>query len=180
MPYYPARPMCSGRIAALGGMCKLPSCWLTIEKREITLETAASDGLLVVGASGTDDRGSSSGSAYVFEESNSTGLFVQVSKLLPDDGESSDHFGVSVATSDALVMVGAFLGGDNVSNSGSVYIFEKNSTGAYVQVSKLLGDDGQLGDNFGESVAAGDGLLVVGAPGFGDNALSPGSAYVFT
>ncbi len=47
----------------------------------------------IVGASGDDDNGSHSGSAYLFDTTTAQ----QMAKLLPDDGEANDTFGRSVA-----------------------------------------------------------------------------------
>ena len=70
---------------------------------------AISDGIAVVGARADDDKGSDSGSAYVFEMSDSSDAtsWTQVAKLTADDGASGDNFGFSVAISDGTIVVGA-------------------------------------------------------------------------
>jgi hypothetical protein len=103
---------------------------------------AAAGSVVVVGASGTDDKGSRSGSAYVFERSDA-GQYEQVSKLVASDGAADDTFGSAVATTaDGLVVVGARLKDDA---RGTAYVFEKNNTGQYEQVSKLMASDGVAG-----------------------------------
>jgi hypothetical protein len=68
--------------------------------------------MVVVGAYGDGDKGSNSGSAYVFEKS-SPGQYKQMSRLAASDGAANDRFGYAVATTDSMVVVGAyFLGGD--------------------------------------------------------------------
>jgi hypothetical protein len=122
----------------------------------------AADGTVVVGAWGDDDKGRSSGSAYVFEK-NSTGQYEQVSKLVASDGAAGDWFGDGVAAIDGMVVVGAQNDDDQGSDSGSIYVFEKNSTGQYEQVSKLLASDGAADTGFGYPMAVTDGTIVVGA-----------------
>jgi hypothetical protein len=138
------------------------------------LAVAVADGMLVVGASADDDKGSASGSAYVFEK-NSTGQYEQVSKLVASDGAENDKFGVAVAAIGGIVVVGARF--DNW--FGSAYVFEKNSTGQYMQVSKLVASDGALLDYFGAAVAVTSSMVVVGAYRDSDQGTSSGSVYVF-
>ena len=84
---------------------------------------AISDGIAVVGANGDDDKGSHSGSVYVFEMSSpdDESSWAQVAKLTADDGAVGDWFGSSVAISDGTIVVGALShDGDKGSHSGSV------------------------------------------------------------
>ena len=72
---------------------------------------AISDSTIVVGAYGDDDKGSSSGAAYLFEKSSpdDASSWSQVAKLIADDGAASDYFGKSVAISDGIAVVGAYF-----------------------------------------------------------------------
>jgi Ni,Fe-hydrogenase maturation factor len=141
---------------------------------------AATDGTVVVGAFGDDDKGSDTGSVYVFEK-NSTGQYQQTSKLVASDGAADDNFGGAVAVADGMVVVGATRDGDKGADSGSVYVFEKNSAGQYEQVSKLVASDGASGDRFGRAVAvaAPNDTVVVGSPSDDDEGSNSGSVYVF-
>ena len=134
------------------------------------ISVAISDGTIVVGAHNDDDKGSNSGSAYVFEKSDSSDAtsWTQVAKLTADDGAASDYFGVSVAISDGTIVVGAYLDDDKYKgpNSGSAYVFEKSDSSdatTWTQAAKLTADDGAASDYFGVSVAISDGTIVVGA-----------------
>ena len=87
---------------------------------------AISGATAIVGASGDDDSGSRSGSAYLFD--TTTGQ--QIAKLLPNDGEAFDYFGVSVAISPdgiGTAIVGVSGDDDNGSRSGSAYLFDASS-----------------------------------------------------
>ena len=75
----------------------------------------------VVGAYGNDnEKGSNSGSAYVFVRSGTT--WTQQAKLTASDGAANDYFGVGVAISGDTVVVGAY-GNDG---KGSAYVFVRS------------------------------------------------------
>ncbi len=82
--------------------------------------------IVIVGAYRHDDKGSASGSAYLFD--TTTGL--KIAKLLPDDGAAGDWFGWSVAISGATAIVGARYDDDNGAQSGSAYLFDAAGTSA--------------------------------------------------
>jgi len=145
---------------------------------------AISDGTIVVGAYRDSDKGSNSGSAYVFEKSDSSDetSWTQVAKLTADDGAASDYFGVAVAISDGTIVVGAHQDDDKGSGSGSAYVFEKSDSSdatSWTQVAKLTAADGAASDYFGRSIAISDGTIVVGAYLDDDKGSGSGSAYVF-
>ena len=125
---------------------------------------------IVVGASGDDDNGSSSGSAYIFDL-DGTGQ----TKITASDGAASDRFGSSVAVGSGRIVVGAYGDDDNGSSSGSAYIFDLNGN----QLAKITASDGAASDNFGYSVAVGSNKIVIGAYGDGDNGSNSGSVYVY-
>ena len=86
---------------------------------------SVSGSLIVVGAPYDDDKGSDSGSAYVFEK-GADGAVTQLAKLTAADGAASDLFGFSVAVSGSLIVVSAKYDDDKGSNSGSAYVFQTN------------------------------------------------------
>ncbi len=135
---------------------------------------AISGNLVAVGASLDDDNGSNSGSAYLFNATTGDQLF----KLLPDDGDANDAFGAAIAIADGIIAVGAPLDDDasQGATGGSVYLFDA-ITGN--QIAKLIGGDAFSGDQFGDSVAISDGVVVVGSPAHDDNGINSGSAYLF-
>ncbi len=127
----------------------------------------------IVGAYWDDDRGTDSGSAYVFERVN--GVWTEVAKLTASDGQAQDQFGVSVAIDGDTVIVGAFQ--DDF--KGSAYVFER-AGGVWTEVAKFTANDGQVGDWFGYSVAIDGDTAIVGAL-WNDNyrGSNAGSAYTF-
>jgi hypothetical protein len=130
---------------------------------------------VIVGANGDADNGISSGSAYLFDAA--TG--VQLSKLLPGDGAAGDLFGVSVAISGSLALVGAPQDDDNGAGSGSAYLFDISNSTNPLEVAKLLPSDGMTFDYFGSSVALDGTTALVGARYDDDVVWSAGSAYLF-
>ncbi len=129
-------------------------------------------GIVAVGKPSDDDNGYFSGSVYLFNAV--TG--VQFDKLHPSDGAEDDQFGGSVAIDDGIVVVGAWHNEDNGWASGSAYLFDA-FTG--VQLAKLLPLDGEEGDNFGMSVAIGDGIVAIGARLDDDSGDNAGAVYLF-
>jgi len=125
--------------------------------------------LAVVGAPGDDDNGDRSGSVYIF--SFATGQ--QLYKLIPNDGEEDESFGVSVAFNSAFVLVGAENDDHNGHRSGSAYLFDVK-TGH--QLYKLLPDDGEFDAWFGGSVALDGTTGIVGAA---RAARASGNAYLY-
>ena len=134
---------------------------------------------IVVGVPYDDDKGSGSGSAYVF--SNAGGAWAQSAKLTADDGESSNYFGWSVAIDGNTIVAGAW--GNDVpdeTNAGSAYVFS-HADGSWTQSAKLTADDGAEGDLFGTSVAIDGNTIVAGARGDDvHDERNAGSAYVFS
>ncbi len=137
---------------------------------------AISGSTAVVGTPYDDDNGRSSGSAYVFQKVGTA--WSQMTKLLPADGAVSDNFGYSVAISNTVITVGAWLDSDNGQNSGSAYIFGKNGA-IWQETTKLLPSDGAAHDSFGSSVAVSGTVAIVGAYGNDDQGNQSGSAYFF-
>ncbi len=141
------------------------------------VSVAVSGTTIVVGSQGGGDNGPGSGSAYVFDAITGE----QIRKLTADDGETKDHFGISVAIYGGAVVVGASgdddaCDGDPDCNSGAVYVFDVN-TGE--QLRKLTADDAVAGVGLGWSIAISGDVVVVGAPGDDDGGVCSGAAYVF-
>ena len=77
----------------------------------------------LIGAFYDDDDEANSGSAYVFARTGTT--WTQQAKLLPDDGDEGDYFGVSVSLSNDMIFIGAYGDDDNGAYCGSAYVFTK-------------------------------------------------------
>jgi cyclophilin family peptidyl-prolyl cis-trans isomerase len=76
----------------------------------------------VIGSYWDDDKGSKSGSAYIFAREDTE--WIQQKKITAFDGAAEDYFGNSVSISDDYAVVGAYLDDDKGLNSGSIYLFQ--------------------------------------------------------
>lgn len=134
---------------------------------------------VVVGAYGDDDDGSVSGSAYIFER-NEGGLdnWGLVKKLTAFDGAAGNEFGRSVSVFLDTIVVGACKDDDFGINSGSIYIFDRNTEWWGLEKKVSTGDMGAY-DYFGYSVSVTWEKVLVGAYGDDDNGSGSGAAYVF-
>ena len=119
------------------------------------------------------------GRAFVYERDPQSGLWLEVDQLTASSPFSGNTFGASVSVSGDVLVVGAF---DyfNGSNQGSVYLFERDINGAWLQTQELsdLGGGG-LGSGYGSSVSIMDDVIVVGQPYDDVQGNSSGSVLVY-
>lgn len=116
----------------------------------------------LIGAPGD---GANRGSAYVFVR-DENGQWSEQAKLIPSDGESDnddergfgDSFGWSVALQGNVAIVGSF---DSDGHRGSVYIYERDVSGNWLETTKLMAAN-EDGVGFGVSLALQDDLLLIG------------------
>ncbi len=142
-----------------------------------------SGSLGLVGADGDDDKGSSSGSAYVFRDlDTATGSINQRTKLNASDGVAYDYFGSAVSLSGGTGLVGAYGDDDKGSRSGAVYVFRnlENAGAKVTQNAKLIASDGAEDDQLGYAVGLSANTAVVGARYDDDKGVDSGSAYLYT
>ena len=136
----------------------------------------------LIGARLDDDKGSASGSAYVFRNLDQAGSTkTQDVKLTASDGAADDEFGTSVSLSGNTALVGAHLDDAKGSNSGSAYVFRNldQAGSTKTQDIKLTASDGASSDWFGHSVSLSGNTALVGAVWNSDKGSASGSAYVF-
>ena len=174
-------------ICAIASVVNFQPAYAQISEFKITADDGATNdnfGLTVsisgdyaiVGAWRHIDNGNDVGSAYVFKRTGTS--WAQEAKLLPTDGASGDHFGVSVSISGDYAVVGAYWDDDNGGNSGSAYVFKRTGT-SWAQEAKILPTDGAFSDHFGYSVSISGDYAIVGAHRNDDNGSKSGSAYLF-
>ncbi len=178
------------------------------------LSVAVSGNTVVIGADGeasnaagvdgnqSDDSANYAGAAYVFVR-DSGGVWSQQAYLKASNTEAGDLFGQSVDVSGDTVVVGAYLEASNATGvngsqadnsateSGSAYVFVRDSGGVWSQQAYLKASNTDAGDRFGRTVAVSDDTVVVGAQGEASNAVGvngdqadniairSGAAYVF-
>lgn len=120
------------------------------------------------------------GAVFVFTDTGGGG-YTQSTILFADDGQDEDDFGKSVDVLDGVAIIGApeaDIGGNEA--QGAAYVFSASSGGAWTQTAKLLSSDGAADDNFGDAVAVGDTVALVGASGARvSDTNTDGAAYIF-
>lgn len=152
--------------------------------------------IIVVGANQEDHDESGNnaltyaGSAYIFEKNNA-GDWIQTQKIVASDRSSQDRFGNEVAISHNYIVVGAIEndldenGGNNLSNSGAAYVFEKQGNGTWTEQIKLLPSLRGVNSKFGVSVDIDSNHIIVGARGNSTDAdennliSQAGASYIF-
>jgi hypothetical protein len=131
------------------------------------------------------------GTAYVFQVSDTT--VTQVAEMTSSNGAENDQFGASVAIDGGTVVVGApyatstYSSTTNgwVSGPGAAYVFVEPANGwdRMIETARLTAGDGEDYDQFGNSVALGGNVLVVGANysqfDYSDFTVGPGAVYIF-
>jgi hypothetical protein len=130
---------------------------------------AISGNTAIVGALGDRNVGAHSGSAYLFDVITGQELM----KLTASDAAAGNYFGISVAISGNLAVIGASRDAAGI-NDGSAYLFDV-TTGH--ELAKLTASDAEAGDEFGGSVTISGNLAVIGAP---EADQFYGAAYVFS
>ncbi len=158
-----------------------------------SLDLAFESNILAVGAYQADGTESKSGAVYIFE-TNNEGDFLEVQKLVADDGKSHDYFGRElVFLSDDMIAVSAYNADGAEERSGAVYIFERNSEDVWEQTAKLFDPNGSSSDLFGYSLSPLNeiyvlvksnssnftGAFFIGAPGTNHENGQTGSVYIF-
>jgi len=83
-------------------------------------------------------------------------------KLTASDGAEYDYFGVSVSIDGDIAVVGAYNEDACGENSGSAYLFVRDS-GDWDPLSKLIASDGAAGDLLGKSVSVEGDTAIAGA-----------------
>jgi hypothetical protein len=133
-------------------------------------------GHLVVGAPYDDDKGSSSGSVYLYTLNSTSNTWGDEQKIVSSDGAAYDYFGPAIAMSGTGHLV---VGAPNDDDKGSAYLYTLNSTSnTWGDEQKIVSSDGAAYDSFGWSVAmSGTGHLLVGAPKNDDKGFNSGSVY---
>ncbi len=122
-----------GRLAAVGGDNVLMATWAHAEGR---------------------------GAVYVFHRDNSTGRWSESAKLMGSDIEPNDWFGMSLAIEGDVALIGSPR---KDGNTGAVYVFRLEETGAWTEQAKLTGAGTAPNSRFGSSVALRAGRAFIGA-----------------
>lgn len=97
------------------------------------------------------------------------GPWQQTQALTAPEGASGDNYGLSVAISGDLAVVGAWhadveIGGTTKGDAGAAYVYERNkASGTWTLTAKLTAADAGAGDSFGFAVACAGDTIAVGS-----------------
>ncbi len=138
---------------------------------------------IAVGAYADSTAGQAAGRVHLFapDDPDAGDGWHAVGQVVAEDAAVLDNFGFSVALDADTLVVGAHKDDDGGSNSGSAYIFDRDSGGEgnWGQAAKLTADDAAAHDLFGCSVAVAGDTVIVGASQDDDAGSLSGSAYIF-
>ena len=129
--------------------------------------------MAVIGAMAEDSNGVSSGAAYIYaRDVYGWGEPVKWGGEYP-----GDYFGWSVSVHGDKVAIGAIGADTNGTDSGSAYIYTRDSQRGWISQVELTGE--AAGDGFGNLVSVKGDTLVVGSSFADSNGTNSGSAYMF-
>lgn len=131
---------------------------------------------LIIGSPRSQEGGVRGGAAYVYQK-NSQGGWSLTQTLTPQNGVVNQQFGMSMALSGDVLLVGAprravQVKDDNgqlirtQADAGAVFVFERQGGGPWQQVGDAwVADDPGRFDQMGSTLALDGSLALVGAPG---------------
>ena len=133
------------------------------------------NGVAIVGAPNNDTAGANAGAVYIYTK-NGDNLWTQQRRILAEDGSSSDLFGHSVSISGDTLALGA---PGHEFSAGAVYLYQRQSSGLWSFIAKLMAPAPRDGALFGEQVHLNGDLLIVGAANADDFFAGVGAAYIY-
>jgi len=136
---------------------------------------------LVIGA---PHKNNNSGAIYIFEKDQNNN-WIETANLKGHNTEPGDFFSNSLSLHNNVIVVGAYgeSGLDNnFSDSGAIYIFEKDQNNNWIETAYLKGDNTSSYDQFGWHLAIEKDIIAVIAnleDGPDDFCLDSGALYLF-
>ena len=100
------------------------------------------------------------GAVYVLHRDATTGSWSEEAKLMGSDIAPNDWFGMALAIEGNVALIGT---PQKDGNTGAVYVFRRDSSGAWTETAKLTGANTGQNSRFGQSVAVRDNRALIGA-----------------
>lgn len=107
------------------------------------------------------------------------GAPAQIHMLAHADTTAGNYFGAAVVLDGDRALVGATGEATCGANAGAAYVFERDTSGAFVETARLVPEDCAPGDLFGRAVALSGDRALVAAGGQVTDPHRPNAAYVF-
>jgi len=131
----------------------------------------------IIGANHENTKGAEAGAAYVFKRNSSNGQFQQIQKIMANDANGAEFFGMSISIDGNYAVISADHEDAGGANRGAAYFFKRNTTtDQFEQIQKIVPSDLEPWDEFGSSVAINGDNAIVGALPVDAGA---GAAYLF-
>lgn len=131
---------------------------------------------IVVGAPYANSEEERSGAVYLFKYITDDQI-LQLAKIVPEDIQTDDNFGISVAISGDYIAVGA-NGKEN--RRGSAYLFKRINDEEIIELSTLKTEEElEEEDQFGSTIAIDQDLIAVGSPSLYKEQNNEGKVYLF-
>lgn len=115
---------------------------------------------VIVGAYGGNPNLLSAGAAYIYQFDGSNWNEQQI--IFSNDATADDWFGYKVGIDGETAIMSAINDDDNGTSSGSVYVYRWDQT-EWIQEFKVISNDGNNGDEYGNAIAIDDLDFIVGA-----------------
>jgi hypothetical protein len=132
----------------------------------------------IVNANAPNGESQTAGAAYIFRKQPG-GAWEQEAKLFQPDLPIANQFGVSVDISGDTAIVGSWLDDEKAESAGASYIYRRDGSGSWNLVTKLVAEDGGVGEHFGRSVSISNRTAIVGAASGVFAGSSNVAAYIF-
>jgi hypothetical protein len=140
--------------------------------------SSAIDGdVAIVGAPLDDSHSLNAGAAYIFERQPS-GEWVETAQLFASNASAHSEFGFNVSINGDWAAVRG-MDDSQAPGAGAVYLFERQSSGIWLEKAKLNASDTREGDFFGHRVSLQEDRMIVSAVGEDTGGEESGAAYVF-
>lgn len=140
-------------------------------------ECVSIDGdVIAIGAPCGNGAAASSGAAYIFRYMN--GSWLEASKLVSADGQTSDQFGASVSIDRDTVLIGAIEDDGLRYQGGAAYLY-RFANGVWNEEARIFASDAENHDGFGASVSIHGHLIAAGAPYRSETDFASGIAYAY-
>jgi len=150
---------------------------------KLVASNPASSALFGTAVSISGDRvliGSNIRAAYVFAR-QANGTWTEEQILTPTGGAAADLFGQAVSLVGDRALVGAAGDAAGGAGAGAVYVFERQSSGAWTQTATLRAPTPRAGAEFGTAVSQQGDRVIVGAERDRSNGttVAGGAAYLY-
>jgi len=124
----------------------------------------------IVGSFEDDDRGSASGSAYIFKNNN--GTWEQQQKLVGANSAAADNFGYSVGIYENMAIVGSYHSNKGYNDTGSAYLYTRTES-TWALTTELVASSPAIADQLGWFVSITNGWALAGNPRWDLNNTTP-------